>query len=260
MTNMMSIHPKAKIGRGNIIGNWVTIGENVNIGDNNTIGDCVSITGNTIIGNGNIIGSGSVFGTVSNHILRSYDKKAWAVDLDKAIKIGDGNLLSDGVTIHAPVVSVTYIGDEVNVGTRTHVAHDNYIEDRVVINAHCSFGGYVRILRGANVGANVCIHPRLVIGQYSMLGLGCVVIRHISPGATVVGNPQRYLKPNVIGMKRNRLSQDCIEELCLLLETKQIDLDNSTSETREILIHFSDKKKQEYVRDVATIPLITIEG
>ncbi len=257
--NTVAIHPKAKIGKGNVFRYGVTIDENVIIGDNNYLGNYVSILGNTIIGDNNIIGSGSVFGTLSNHVLRSQKQKAPVISTHQIIRIGNGNLFSDGVTVHAPVVSTTNIGNYINIGTRVHVAHDDIVEDHVIINAHCAFGGYVQILRGANIGAGVNVHPRLVIGQYSMLGLGSVIIRHIMPGATVVGNPQRYLKPNLVGMQRNKLSQECINELSLCLTAKRMDLSILAIETQEILSHFFETKKGVYVRDVSMVPSLSIK-
>ncbi|MCL4274779.1 MAG: hypothetical protein KJZ77_12985 [Anaerolineales bacterium] len=249
------IHPKAKIGKGNNFGNWVTIGENVTIGDGNKIGDCVSITGRTSIGNENVIGSGSVFGAASNHILRKKTDYYLAENtFDKYINIGNDNIFSDGVTVHSPVVFITHVGNGINVGTRSHIAHDDVLEDNVIINAHCSFGGYVKVLKGANIGASVSIHPRLVVGQYSMLGMGSVIIRHIIPGSTVVGNPQKYLKPNIVGMKRNNLSDVCIDELSYILKSERIDINSVSKETRDILGYFFGKLNGEYVREVSTVP------
>ena len=53
--NMISIHPAAKIGRGNSFGEGIIIGPNVVIGNNNIFGNYVSISGNVNIGNENII-------------------------------------------------------------------------------------------------------------------------------------------------------------------------------------------------------------
>lgn len=252
------IHLKSKIGSGNVFGYGSIIGEHVTIGNNNYIGNHASITGNTIIGDNNFIGHGAIIGLVSNHVLRKQKDHAFFIDEKQKILIGNDNLFSDAVTIHAPVVSATAIGNKVNVGTRAHIAHDVLIEDSVVINAHCAFGGYVKILSGSNVGAGVNIHPRIVIGQYSMLGLGSVIIRHIAPGATVIGNPQRYLKPNTIGMQRNNLPTECIEELSHCLQSNQVNLNYLSSQTQEIIRHFFKLLDSNYVRPVHIVPFLSV--
>ena len=251
---MASIHPRAGIGNRNSFGYGVRIGPNVSIGDDNHIGNYVLISGNVTIGNGNVIGIGSVLGGISNHVIRKKIENT-PVNSQQAIRIGDENIFGEFITVHTSVGSITSIGNHINVGTKSHVAHDANIEDRAIISIHCGLGGYVRILRGANVGIGVNIHPRIVVGQYSMIGLGSVVIRHIQPGATVVGNPQRYIKPNRIGMERNGLSTRCIEELSQYLNGEQVDLAALSSETHDILSRFFDIiRNNKYVRDVPCVP------
>lgn len=248
------IGPNTKIGSNNIIGKYVLISGNVTIGDGNIIGEYVSISGNVIIGNRNVIGTGSVLGWLSNHAIRNTNNIP-KITRNQVIEFGNENLLGEFVTVHTPVVSTTYIGNNTNVGTRTHIAHDVTIEDRAIINSHSCLAGYVTILKGANIGIGTNIHPRIIIGQYSMIGLGSAIIRHILPGATVAGNPQIYIKPNSIGMKRNELSARCIEELSQYLNEGQVILTELSSESQWILKHFLNiRQNNKYVRSVPWIP------
>jgi UDP-N-acetylglucosamine acyltransferase len=250
---MNSIHPKAIIGKGNSFGIGVKIGSNVKIGNDNIIGDYVVISGKVTIGNGNVVCTGSVLGGVSNHILRKNQNTNKSPNNE--IILGNDNLLGEFVTIHSPVVSRTLIGHCISIGTRTHIAHDVIVENHAIISIQCGLGGYVRVLQGANIGIGVNIHPRIVIGQYSMIGLGGAVVRHILPGATVVGTPQRYLKPNIIGMERNGLSKLCIQELSSYLNKEKIEIKLLSSETYKILSYFFKiLQKNKYVRNVPFIP------
>jgi len=45
------------------------------------------------------------------------------------------------------------------------------------------------VQRGASIGANATILPRITIGTHAMAGAGAVVTREVSPQAIVVGNP-----------------------------------------------------------------------
>lgn len=252
---MESIHPNARIGSGNSFGCGSKIGPNVEIGNNNHIGDYVTISGNVKIGNGNVIGAGSVLGGVSNHVMRKNINNINVVSDGQVIQIGDENLFGEFITVHTPVDTSTIIGNNINIGTRTHIAHNVIIEDSAIISVHCGFGGYVKILKGANVGIGVSIHQRIVIGQYSMIGMGSVVIRHILPSATVVGNPQRYIKPNLIGMQRNKLSTTLIKEMCWYLNEKNVVLSKLSTEAQNVLAHFSDIINNDgFVRDVPFVP------
>lgn len=251
---MRNIHPKAKIGEGNEFGHDVRIGENVSIGNNNKIEDNVSMFGDVSIGSGNIIGIGTIIGRASNHVLRKQGHDKNGVGM---IHIGDENIIGELVTVHSPVYSLTHIGNGTNIGTRTHVAHDAKIEDKSIVSVHCGLGGYVRILQGANVGIGVNIHPRIIIGQYSMVGVSSVVVRHILPCATVVGNPQRYLKPNTIGMTRNGLSKSCIEEMGIFLNNGgKSELKNLSRDASNILQYYIKiLQSNEFIRDVPSIPI-----
>lgn len=252
---MASIHPKARIGDANSFGYGVRIGPDVEIGDKNFFGEYVTISGKVVIGHENIVGTGSVFGGTSNHVFRKRFRTTQVLDDDRAIHIGNQNLFGEFVTVHSPVALVTSVGSYVSIGSRTHISHDATIEDYATLSIHCGLGGYVRILFGANVGIGVNIHPRLVVGQYAMIGLGSSLIRHILPGATVVGNPQRYIKPNLIGMERNGLTAICIEELSRHLSGEALELAVLSTETQDILSHFFEiLNSDNYIRDVSCIP------
>lgn len=252
---MASVHPQARIGYRNSLGLGTIIGPNVEIGDDNYVANYVSILGNVRIGSRNAIGTGSVIGGISNHVMRNRHKNVPSASSRQIVHIGDDNLLGEFVTVHIPVAARTYVGNHVNIGTRTHVAHDVVLEDYSIVSIHCGIGGYVKILRGANVGIGANIHPRIVVGQYSMIGVGSVIIRHILPGATVAGNPQRYIKPNLLGMERNGLSATCIAELRRCLSGQTIELGALSTETRDILSHFFTMlHSDDYVRAVSCIP------
>ena len=172
----------------------------------------------------------------------------------QTIDIGNENLFGEFVTVHTPVNSVTSVANYINVGTNVHIAHDVNVEDRAIINSHSCLAGYVNILRGANVGIGTNIHPRIIVGQYSIIGLGSAVIRHVLPGATVAGNPQAYIKPNFVGMKRNDLSKICVEELSRCLNKDQVVLADLSSDAQLILMHFLEKLKNQYIRNVPYVP------
>ena len=47
------------------------------------------------------------------------------------------------------------------------------------------------IKRGARIGVNVTILPRVTIGEYALVGAGSVVTKDVPPYAVVYGNPAR---------------------------------------------------------------------
>lgn len=52
-----------------------------------------------------------------------------------------------------------------------------------------------RVCRGAAIGSGAVILAGVTIGAGALVGAGAVVTRDVPPGAVVVGNPARYLRP-----------------------------------------------------------------
>lgn len=97
------------------------------------------------------------------------------------------------------------IGNNVKIHTNVYVAQFTTIEDDVFLapgvtianDPHpictlCMEGPTIK--RGARIGVNVTLLPRITIGENALVGAGSVVTRDVPPGAVVVGNPARVVK------------------------------------------------------------------
>ena len=51
------------------------------------------------------------------------------------------------------------------------------------------------ICRGARIGVNVTLLPRVTVGEGALVGAGSVVTRDIPAGTLAYGNPARPVKP-----------------------------------------------------------------
>lgn len=83
-----------------------------------------------------------------------------------------------------------HCADEVFLGPSC--VFTNVINPRAAISRKHQFR-HTQIGRGASIGANATILCGVTIGEYAMIGAGCVVIRDIAPYALVVGNPARQI-------------------------------------------------------------------
>ena len=100
------------------------------------------------------------------------------------------------------------IGNNVKIHTNVYVAQFSTIEDDVFMapgvtfandmhpgcpNSHeCMQGPYIK--RGAQIGINSTILPRITIGEFSVIGAGSVVTKDVPPGTIVAGNPARVIR------------------------------------------------------------------
>ena len=95
------------------------------------------------------------------------------------------------------------IGNNVKVHNKVYIAQFTTIEDDVCLapgvtlanDLHpgcpyaeeCMRGPYIK--KGAQLGVNVTILPRVVIGEYAVIGAGSVVTKDVPDGMVVYGNP-----------------------------------------------------------------------
>lgn len=255
------ISSNSEIGRNNQFGHGVVIRDDVRIGDDNVFGDYVSISGNTRIGSGNHIGDHVSIGRIPTNSRIKYEFQQAATPDERfgEIVIGDRNVIREFTNVGLPTLALTAIQNDCYIMPHCHIAHDVLLEDRVILANHCSPGGHTRILKGASLGKNVHIHPRTIVGQYAMLGIGSVVIRNVLPAVTAVGNPAQLIGVNSVGLERNGFSSDDIHAFTALLTSSNdtfIDSDVITPRVRDVMDHFLDLLPS--ARDRRTLPGIDL--
>jgi acyl-[acyl carrier protein]--UDP-N-acetylglucosamine O-acyltransferase len=83
-----------------------------------------------------------------------------------------------------------------------HVAHDCKVHSGVKIANSVQMGGYSTILRGTYLGLGAILHQFSVIGAFSMIGMGSLVMRNCVPGMLNLGSPSRSLRVNRAALQK----------------------------------------------------------
>jgi len=156
-----------------------------------TIGKDAIIRHGTVIYAGTIIGSGLVTG--HNVVIREQNLigdnfRIWPNSvIDYGCKIGNN------VKIHCNVYVTQYtvLEDDVFLGPNVTLAND--LHPGCPDALKCMEGPTIK--KGAQIGISSCVLPRVVIGEYAVIGAGSVVTRDIPARAVAHGNPAR-----VVGM------------------------------------------------------------
>lgn len=126
-------------------------------------------------------------------------------------QIGEKCVLAKGVYVDFEV----HLGDNVKVQNYVSIYHGVTIEDGVFIGPHVCFTndnlprainadgslksaddwvlGRIRVKRGAALGANSTILPKVEIGAWALVGSGSVVTKDVPDHGLVVGNPARLI-------------------------------------------------------------------
>ena len=197
----------------NSIHQTAVIDPSVSIGTGNTIGPYAVILGNVRIGNDNWIGPHVVIGT-PGEMRGSRHPATWAGDEDTAnVVIGHRNIIREFTTVQSGDVFGTQIGDDCYIMTKSHIPHDGVLENSVTISCSVMIGGHTIVQEGSNLGLGAVVHQKLVIGKRSMIGMGSVVTKNISPYSMAYGNPAQSKGANVIGMQRAGLDEDLIQQV-----------------------------------------------
>ena len=126
-------------------------------------------------------------------------------------QIGSRCIFGKGVYVDFGV----HIGDNVKVQNYVSIYHGVEIEDGVFIGPHVCFTndnlprainpdgslkaaddwelGRTLIKRGAALGANSTILPKVVVGEWALVGGGAVVTKDVPAHGIVAGNPARLM-------------------------------------------------------------------
>ena len=199
------VDPKAKISANVNIGPYSIIGPNVEIGEDTDINSHVSIAGYTKIGKKNKIYPFASIGNNPQDLKYKGEKSS--------LEIGNGNTIREYVSINPGTDGgggLTKIGNNCLFMVSSHVAHDCVIGDNVVAVNNVAIGGHVQIDDNAIIGGNSAIHQYIRIGKFAMIGGICAVIRDVIPYGLVHGNRSVLQGINLIGLRRNNISNQDI--------------------------------------------------
>lgn len=120
-------------------------------------------------------------------------------DDGKGVIIGNNTRITGHVTIDSGAEDCTIVGDNCYIMKGVHIGHDAVIKDNVTISCHALVGGHVIVEDGCNLGLGCIIHQKVTIPSGCMIGMGTVVTKktEMQPNSKYVGNPARYLSPNI---------------------------------------------------------------
>ncbi len=211
---MSDIHPSAiiedgaQIGQDCVVGPFCHIGSGVKLGDRVELKSHVVVTGETSIGNDTSIFNFSVIGEIPQDLKFKGE--------NTRLEIGRRNRIREHVTINTGTEGgggVTRIGDDCLLMAGVHVAHDVQIGNRVIMVNHAGAAGHCVIEDDVLVGGISGLHQFVRIGRGAIIGALTMVANDVIPYGLVQAPRGELDGLNLVGLKRRGVSRADISAL-----------------------------------------------
>lgn len=211
---MAEIHPSAivesgaEIGEGCVIGPFCLVGPQVKLGRGVQLKSHVVVTGDTEIGDDTVIFSFAVIGEMPQDLKYKGEKTR--------LIIGARNRIREHVTMNAGTAGgggITRVGDEGLFMAGCHVAHDAQIGNRVIIVNNSAIAGHCILGDDVLIGGLCGIHQFVRIGRGAIIGALSMVTNDVIPHGLVQGPRGALDGLNLVGLKRRGVSRADITAL-----------------------------------------------
>ncbi|MCX8507902.1 MAG: acyl-ACP--UDP-N-acetylglucosamine O-acyltransferase [Rhodobacteraceae bacterium] len=197
------IHPSAVVDAGAVIGAGCHIGPFCLIGPEVVLAEAVElkshvvVTGQTEIGTGTVVFPFSSLGQVPQDLKFRGEKTR--------LIIGARNRIRENVTMNSGTEGgggITRVGDDGLYMANSHVAHDCQIGNRVILANSVAIAGHCVLEDEVIVGGLSGVHQFVRIGRGAMIGAVTMVTADVIPHGLVQGPRGQLDGLNLVGLKR----------------------------------------------------------
>ena len=196
------VHPDA------IIGPFCVVTGNARIEAGAELRNHATVYGRTIIGSGSVLFPGCVVGSDPQD-LKFHGEDSETI-IGREVRIHECATISKGT---AGGGMKTSIGDRTLVMAYAHVGHDSIIDEQAVIANNAQIAGHVRVGRKSIISGMVGIHHFATIGELTIVGGMSGVRFDLPPYMMADGNPAEPRNINIIGCRRDGMTEDQIRLL-----------------------------------------------
>jgi UDP-N-acetylglucosamine acyltransferase len=208
------IHPSAvvedgaRIGDGCSIGPFCHVGPEVTLDTDVTLKSHVVVTGQTSIGAKTEIFPFAVIGEIPQDLKFDGEKTK--------LVIGARNRIREHVTMNTGTSGgggVTRIGDDGLFMAGCHVAHDAQVGNRVIIVNNAALAGHCVLEDDVIVGGLSGVHQFVRVGRGAIIGAVTMVTNDVIPYGLVQADRGRLDGLNLVGLKRKGVARSDITAL-----------------------------------------------
>ena len=211
---MSNIHPSAVVENGAeidpaaIVGPFCVVGAQVRLAAGVELKSHVVVTGQTSVGEETVIFPFAVIGEIPQ------DKKFKGET--SRLEIGARNRIREHVTMNGGTEGgggVTRVGDDGLYMAGCHIAHDAHLGDRVIIVNSAQIAGHCVIEDDVIVGGLSGVHQFVRIGRGAIIGAVTMVTNDVIPYGLVQAPRGELDGLNLVGLKRRGVARSDITAL-----------------------------------------------
>ncbi|MBT8418144.1 MAG: acyl-ACP--UDP-N-acetylglucosamine O-acyltransferase [Silicimonas sp.] len=198
----------AVIGAGAVVGPFTVVGPDVRLGAGVVLKSHVTVTGMTEIGDETVIFPGAVIGEIPQDL--KFKGEA------SRLIVGKRNRIREGVTMNTGTEGgggETRVGDDCLFMTGAHVAHDAIVGDRVIVANQGAIAGHCVIEDDVIIGGLSGIHQWVRVGKGAIIGAVTMVTNDVIPYGLVQGPRGQLDGLNLVGLKRKGVARSDITAL-----------------------------------------------
>ena len=209
-----SIHPSAVVESGANIAAGCHIGPFCHVGPEVTLHEGVVLKSHAVVTGLTEIGAETVIFPFANIGDIPQDLK-YAGEKTQLI-VGKRNRIREGVTMNTGTDGgggITRVGDDNLFMTGAHVGHDAIVGNHVVVANQSAIAGHCIIEDGVIIGGLSGIHQFVRIGRGAIIGAVTMVTNDVIPYGLVQGPRGALDGLNLVGLKRRGVAKEDITEL-----------------------------------------------
>ena len=202
------VEPGAELGQGCDIGPFCHVGPEVRLGDRVTLKSHVVVAGDTGIGEDCTIFPFSCIGEIPQDLKFRGERTK--------LVVGARNRIREHVTMNTGTEGgggITRVGDDGLFMAGCHVAHDVQVGDRVIIVNNAALAGHCIIEDDVIVGGLSGVHQWVRIGRGAIIGAVTMVTHDVIPYGLVQAPRGELHGLNLVGLKRKGVSRADITAL-----------------------------------------------
>lgn len=247
-----TVHPSAVVEEGAVIGANCQIGPFAVIGAQVVLGAGVEVKSHTIVTGLTEIGEDTVIFPFSNIGDIPQDLK-FKGEQTRLI-VGKRNRIREGVTMNTGTEGgggVTRVGDDCLFMMGTHVGHDAIVGNGVIMANHAALAGHCVIEDSVIIGGLSGIHQWVRIGKGAIIGAVTMVTNDVIPYGLVQGPRGQLDGLNLVGLKRRGVAREDITALRAAYQA----LAQGEGAFVERAQRLGDETQSPYVRDIVAFIL-----